>query len=452
VPSNSRQSSSTTLSFRTRTVEPALPTDIGNHVTQQTPETSKNRAFHEESADMSLTDTPTISFTTTTPKLVKSRKQYDQYSIRVTYRLDRNSTVHPHLCLALPSHRPLNLSTSDTPEPVCSTVTMATVGRGDESSPVGLVTKAAARNPFTQEVNVSRQSVRRTAAKSLLTELDASDPFKDSATRFSKRASVNVEDIPVDGFLMDRASQEATNKASRKPHQSTSETRIAYLRAVASKERKLARHMPRRAPTPKPHHRGLQFHQLTPGLPNSSRQRSASVGPKTPKPHHRSRPFHRLTPGLPKSPRHRSASAGPKTPAPTNPAPIERPTVRRKKTWKKAMQNMVDYNQRRSHFPRRPTFQQPLKENITLARLETFWRIMSDLIARRKIFSTGLGGGWEYLGVCARLVNARVEEADQFSMDESDAAAKELMRQRLITYTKSGKLWLEKSALSTRLS
>jgi hypothetical protein len=420
VPSNSRQSSSTTLSFRTRTVEPALPTDIGNHVTQQTPETSKNRAFHEESADMSLTDTPTISFTTTTPKLVKSRKQYDQYSIRVTYRLDRNSTVHPHLCLALPSHRPLNLSTSDTPEPVCSTVTMATVGRGDESSPVGLVTKAAARNPFTQEVNVSRQSVRRTAAKSLLTELDASDPFKDSATRFSKRASVNVEDIPVDGFLMDRASQEATNKASRKPHQSTSETRIAYLRAVASKERKLARHMPRRAPTPKPHHRGLQFHQLTPGLPNSSRQRSASVGPKTP--------------------------------APTNPAPIERPTVRRKKTWKKAMQNMVDYNQRRSHFPRRPTFQQPLKENITLARLETFWRIMSDLIARRKIFSTGLGGGWEYLGVCARLVNARVEEADQFSMDESDAAAKELMRQRLITYTKSGKLWLEKSALSTRLS
>jgi hypothetical protein len=49
-------------------------------------------------------------------------------------------------------------------------------------------------------------------------------------------------------------------------------------------------------------------------------------------------------------------------------------------------------------------------------------------------------------------VNARVEEAEQFGIAESNAAAKELMRQRLITFTKSGMLWLEKSALSTRLS
>ena len=136
----------------------------------------------------------------------------------------------------------------------------------------------------------------------------------------------------------------------------------------------------------------------------------------------------------------------------THSAATERPTVRRKKTWKKVIQGMADYNQRRSLFPSRQTFQQPIKENITLARLERFWRIISDLIARRKIFSTRLGGGWEYLGVCVRLVNDRVEEAERFGMAESDAAAKELMRQRLVTYTKNGTLWLEKSALSTRLS
>jgi hypothetical protein len=396
--------------------------DVGEHVPQQFPATSKNGALHEEYADTSLTDAPPISFTATTPKLVKSRRQYDQYSIRVTYRLGHNSTVHPHMCLALPSHRPLILSTSERPEPVCSTVTIATDGPGDESSPVGLVAEAAtACNPFTQKVNVSGQPVRRAAANSLLPELDASDPFEDSATKSSKRARVNEENSSDNGLLMHRASIEVTDKASRKkPYQSTSKTRIEHLRAVASEERRLARHMPRRAPTPKPHHRG--------------------------------RPFHRSTPGLPKSPRHRSASAGPKTPVRTHPAPIERPTIRRKKTWKKAMHSMVDYNQRRSHFPRHPTFQQPIKENITLACLEEFWRIISDLIARRKIFSTRLGGDWEYLVVCVRLVNDCVEEAERFGMAESDAAAKELMRQRLITYTKNGTLWLEKSALSTRLS
>jgi hypothetical protein len=146
----------------------------------------------------------------------------------------------------------------------------------------------------------------------LLPELDASDPIENGATKSTKRARVTEEETSDDGFLMHRASTEVTEEAScKKPHESTSNSHVEHLRAVASKERKLARHMPMRAPTPKPHHRGL--------------------------------PFHRLTPGLPKSSRHRSASAGPKTPASTHPAPIERPTVRRKKTWKKAMQSMVDY-------------------------------------------------------------------------------------------------------------
>ena len=184
---------------------------------------------------------------------------------------------------------------------------------------------------------------------------------------------------------------------------------------------------------------------------------------RTPKPFHRGEPFHRLSPSRLKTPvrqatPRRSATPG-CLPVPTASTPRERPavgkstTIRRRDQWKKVMANTADYSRRRTLFPRRLIFQQPVQErDITLSRLEIFWKIMADLIAEKKLFHRGVYDHWENVSTCTRLVNARLAEKDAFGLEESCAVARELMRQRMVMLTGGDKLMLTRNALSTRLS
>ena len=117
------------------------------------------------------------------------------------------------------------------------------------------------------------------------------------------------------------------------------------------------------------------------------------------------------------------------------------------------MANMAEYQRRRALFPRQPIFTEPIKErHITFARVGIFWKIMSDLIASKKLFNRAMWNHWEYVSVCARLINERLVAEEKFRIDEACAAARELNTQRLVMYTGGEKLMLTRNALSTRSS
>ncbi|KAJ4993154.1 hypothetical protein SVAN01_01506 [Stagonosporopsis vannaccii] len=138
-------------------------------------------------------------------------------------------------------------------------------------------------------------------------------------------------------------------------------------------------------------------------------------------------------------------------------SPYRSTTVRRTDHWNHAMKNMLDYNTRRLHFPRRRVFSGPVHElGITLPRLEVFWKHMSDLIADKKLFARKLFEHWEKMDTCIRLVNERLgkrtaREEKLFGVDEGTAALGELGRRRTL-WVAGGKVMLTRNALSSRKS
>ncbi|KAF1350613.1 hypothetical protein EJ07DRAFT_184089 [Lizonia empirigonia] len=122
-------------------------------------------------------------------------------------------------------------------------------------------------------------------------------------------------------------------------------------------------------------------------------------------------------------------------------------TPRRIEQWKKIAANMAEHEKRRRLFPRRPVFHQPIKERIALPRLEVFWRNMSDLIADCKLFCHSMWDKREYIGPCVRKINEGLPPQDQFDMEESCAAARELQRQRFVMFTGGGQLMLTRNAV-----
>ncbi|KAF2621119.1 hypothetical protein BU25DRAFT_463945 [Macroventuria anomochaeta] len=347
---------------------------------------------------------PAFTLTSSIPKLVMSSGGYDEYVMTTTIRVPHGKTFDPpQVSIALPTRRPaLGLSKDATI--LSEKPQHAHVDSSDDSSDdEPLMNRVAARTAN------HLQNIARTNSGGVY--FGGSDSQQSSLF-----APATAPKVPLTlGSVASRRCPAAHTAAAPK-----------HLEAVASEEQRFARRKPARGRTPTPFRRGSPFHRLTP-----SRLRTPA---RHATPSHRLTPFRRATPDRPR------------------PAPLKSTTVRRKEQWKKTMSHLADYQRCRQLPPRRPIFQQAVRESIALARLETFWKILSDLIANKKVFDRGMWDHWENLSTCVRLINERLVEGEKFGGEESEAAAKELTRQRMVIFTGNGKLMLTRNALSTRLS
>ncbi|KAJ4365355.1 hypothetical protein N0V95_000502 [Ascochyta clinopodiicola] len=196
--------------------------------------------------------------------------------------------------------------------------------------------------------------------------------------------------------------------------------------------------------------RSLQPAPVTTSSPSRSRRKLPRN--RTPTPFHRGNPFHRMTPVRHTTPARRLTPPR-RTPS-TRPAARSRPptlfkgtTPIRKAHWTKSISNMAKINHRSNLLLRHRTFTLPLKEPITIMRLELFWSILSDLIAHRKLFVGSMWEHWEYIGPCVQKINEKLEKEEWFGMEESCAAVRELQRQRLVMFTGGGKVMLTRNAV-----
>lgn len=393
-------------------------------------------------------DASVLGSATTAPRKVTSTSAYDEYVFEATYRLPHNCHVHPEMTVTFPlppsvdrpntRRRDANLTAVETKERLDHATLM---NEGVASLPVDgssipssrIIQDAVSQSIHSKPITLpgSPRSHSRRPAPIYNDDSDDEPLIKghrariaannngleklDSRLSHTGRTIRNRDKLPSEMAANLQTDAPRKKKVQKATNRVTAEARIEYLRAVASEERKLARHMPRSVGTPT-HHR--RFYRLTP-----IRSRNPS----------------RFNTTLPKTP--------------TNPRPVirEPPTIHRRKNWNRLMSNMLSYNDRRARFPRRQFFTQPIKENVTSARLELFWRLFSDLIAYGKLFAREIWDGWEYIGVCVRLVNEKMAPADRYGMAEGDAVAKELMRQKMVVY-KYGQIFLTRNAGSTRVS
>lgn len=187
---------------------------------------------------------------------------------------------------------------------------------------------------------------------------------------------------------------------------------------------------------------------------NREKARSSLSKGRRPTPHHAGSPFHRLTPKRSITPVRRKTPARRSTPVVnrSRKTPLRGTTPMRKGNWKKTMSNMAEYQLRCAFYPRRSVFDLPLRESITITRLETFWKILCDLIANKKLFARAMWEHWEHINACVRMINQKLAAEEAFKMQEGCAAARELMRQRKIMFVGGGKVMLTRNATGTRLS
>ncbi|KAJ4374690.1 hypothetical protein N0V86_007563 [Didymella sp. IMI 355093] len=277
-------------------------------------------------------------------------------------------------------------------------------------------------NCHTLSGSASRADVLRAFEQHIKADLPAI-----GTSRSSGHVTPATEDSSDDEPLMNRVverraaanSQASDGRSAMVPH-SQEQKRLdvpSHLSAKRPSKRTLSAPNPL-ARRPTPPRRGPSFRTLTP-----------ASGAKT--------PIRLKTPARSKTP----ARLSRKTPVP--------PTVRRRKMWAKTEASLPSYLARINKFSRRGTFTKPTTAGVSLARLETFWGILTDLITENEAFAGAKG--WEHAIDVLQRVDDRMGGRALFGDEEGQSVLQELVQQRMLIVA-GGKVMLTRNALSTRLS